>query len=107
MSTPAFFDKLAMDLYSKGALSSFCVDISDSTLRQIYKIENQSYCNLHETYLSDASSNEVVNTAIAMRKKCRTSPGGFKQTLKPGPACPGSAQLLVGRTTPMEPTPCW
>ena len=42
-----FFDKLAMDLYSKGALSSFCVDISDSTLRQIYKIENQSYCNLH------------------------------------------------------------
>ena len=36
-----------MDLYSKGALSSFCVDISDSTLRQIYKIENQSYCNLH------------------------------------------------------------
>ena len=40
-----------MDLYSKGALSSFCVDISDSTLRQIYKIENQSYCNLHETLL--------------------------------------------------------
>lgn len=93
-----FFDKLAMDLYSKGALSSFCVDISDSTLRQIYKIENQSYCNLHETYLSDASSNEVVNTAIAMRKKCRTSPGGFKQTLNP-PRLSGSAQLLVGRTT--------
>ena len=87
-----------MDLYSKGALSSFCVDISDSTLRQIYKIENQSYCNLHETYLSDASSNEVVNTAIAMRKKCRTSPGGFKQTLNP-PRLSGSAQLLVGRTT--------
>ena len=87
-----FFDKLAIDLYSKGALSSFCVDISDSTLRQIYKIENQSYCNLHETYLSDASSNEVVNTAIAMRKKCRTSPGGFKQTLNPprlGPASGG------------------
>ena len=93
-----FFDKLAIDLYSKGALSSFCVDISDSTLRQIYKIENQSYCNLHETYLSDASSNEVVNTAIAMRKKCRTSPGGFKQTLNP-PRLSGSAQLLVGRTT--------
>ena len=86
-----FFDKLAMDLYSKGALSSFCVDISDSTLRQIYKIENQSYCNLHETYLSDASSNEVVNTAIAMRKKCRTSPGGFKQTLNPPPVRLGPA----------------
>ena len=71
---------------------------SDSTLRQIYKIENQSYCNLHETYLSDASSNEVVNTAIAMRKKCRTSPGGFKQTLNP-PRLSGSAQLLVGRIT--------
>lgn len=93
-----FFDKLAMDLYSKGALSSFCVDISDSTLRQIYKIENQSYCNLHETYLSDASSNEVVNTAIAMRKKCRTSPGGFKQTLNP-PRLSGSAQLLVVTST--------
>ena len=40
----------------------------------------------------------MVNTAIAMRKKCRTSPGGFKQTLNP-PRLSGSAQLLVGRTT--------
>ena len=92
-----FFDKLAVELYSHGTLSSFCVDISDSTLRGIYKIENQSYCNLHETLLSDSSSNEVVNTAIAMRKKCRMT-GSFVQTLNP-PRLSGSAQLLAGRTT--------
>ena len=92
-----FFEKLAMQLYSGGTLSSFCVDISDSTLKQIYKIENQSYCNLHETYLSDSATNQVVNTAIAMRRKCRTT-GSFVQTLNP-PRLSGSAQLLAGRTT--------
>ena len=93
-----FFEKLTVELYSGGTLNSFCVDISDSTLRQIYKIENQSYCNLHETFLSDSANSKVVNTAIAMRKKCRTIPGGFVQTLNP-PRLSGSAQLLVGRTT--------
>ena len=93
-----FFEKLTVELYSGGTLNSFCVDISDSTLRQIYKIENQSYCNLHETFLSDSANSKVVNTAIAMRKKCRTTPGGFVQTLNP-PRLSGSAQLLVGRTT--------
>ena len=93
-----FFEKLTVELYSGGTLNSFCVDISDSTLRQIYKIENQSYCNLHETFLSDSANSKVVNTAIAMRKKCRTTPGGFVQTLNP-PRLSSSAQLLVGRTT--------
>ena len=93
-----FFEKLTVELYSGGTLNSFCVDISDTTLRQIYKIENQSYCNLHETFLSDSANSKVVNTAIAMRKKCRTTPGGFVQTLNP-PRLSGSAQLLVGRTT--------
>jgi len=93
-----FFEKLTVELYSGGTLNSLCVDISDSTLRQIYKIENQSYCNLHETFLSDSANSKVVNTAIAMRKKCRTTPGGFVQTLNP-PRLSGSAQLLVGRTT--------
>ena len=45
----AFFDRLATQLYASGSLNSFCVDISDTTMRTIYKIENQSYCNLHET----------------------------------------------------------
>ena len=93
-----FFDKLATQLYASGNLNSFCVDISDSTMRTIYKIENQSYCNLHETLLSDASNNDmIVSTAVAMRKKCRTT-GGFVQTLNP-PRLSGSAQLLVGRNT--------
>ena len=94
----SFFDKLAAQLYASGNLNSFCVDISDSTMRTIYKIENQSYCNLHETLLSDASNNDmIVSTAVAMRKKCRTT-GGCVQTLNP-PRLSGSAQLLVGRNT--------
>ena len=67
-------------------------------MRTIYKIENQSYCNLHETLLSDSANNDmIVSTAVAMRKKCRTT-GGFVQTLNP-PRLSGSAQLLVGRNT--------
>ena len=73
----AFFDRLATQLYASGSLNSFCVDISDTTMRTIYKIENQSYCNLHETLLSDSANNDmIVSTAVAMRKKCRTT-GGF------------------------------
>ena len=94
----AFFDRLATQLYASGSLNSFCVDISDTTMRTIYKIENQSYCNLHETLLSDSANNDmIVSTAVAMRKKCRTT-GGFVQTLNP-PRLSGSAQLLVGRNT--------
>ena len=94
----SFFDRLATQLYASGSLNSFCVDISDSTMRTIYKIENQSYCNLHETLLSDSANNDmIVSTAVAMRKKCRTT-GGFVQTLNP-PRLSGSAQLLVGRNT--------
>ena len=93
-----FFDRLATQLYASGSLNSFCVDISDTTMRTIYKIENQSYCNLHETLLSDSANNDmIVSTAVAMRKKCRTT-GGFVQTLNP-PRLSGSAQLLVGRNT--------
>lgn len=65
-----FFDRLATQLYASGSLNSFCVDISDTTMRTIYKIENQSYCNLHETLLSDSANNDmIVSTAVAMRKK--------------------------------------
>ena len=93
-----FFDKLTLELYTKGSLNSFCVDISDTTLHTIYKIENQSFCNLHGTYLSDSANNDkIIATALAMRRKCR-SVGSFVQTLNP-PRLSGSAQLLVGRTT--------
>ena len=93
-----FFDKLTLELYTKGPLNSFCVDISDTTLHTIYKIENQSFCNLHGTYLSDSANNDkIIATALAMRRKCR-SVGSFVQTLNP-PRLSGSAQLLVGRIT--------
>ena len=93
-----FFDKLTLELYTKGSLNSFCVDISDTTLHTIYKIENQSFCNLHGTYLSDSANNDkIIATALAMRRKCR-SMGSFVQTLNP-PRLSGSAQLLVGRIT--------
>ena len=93
-----FFDKLTLELYTKGSLNSFCVDISDTTLHTIYKIENQSFCNLHGTYLSDSANNDkIIATALAMRRKCR-SVGCFVQTLNP-PRLSGSAQLLVGRIT--------
>ena len=93
-----FFDKLTLELYTKGTLNSFCVDISDTTLHTIYKIENQSFCNLHGTYLSDSANNDkIIATALAMRRKCR-SVGSFVQTLNP-PRLSGSAQLLVGRIT--------
>ena len=100
-----FFDKLTLELYTKGTLNSFCVDISDTTLHTIYKIENQSFCNLHGTYLSDSANNDkIIATALAMRRKCR-SMGSFVQTLNP-PRLSGSAQLLVGRTTAGDHQPC-
>lgn len=94
----SFFDKLTQELYADSPLSSFCVNISDTTLHTIYKIENQAYCNLHGTYLSDSSNNDkIIATALAMRRKCRST-GSFVQTLNP-PRLSGSAQLLVGRVT--------
>ena len=44
-----FFNQLSSEIYENGGMSSFCVDISDVTLRQIFKVENLSYCNLHRT----------------------------------------------------------
>ena len=39
-----FFNQLSSEIYENGGMSSFCVDISDVTLRQIFKVENLSYC---------------------------------------------------------------
>ena len=44
-----FFNELGSEIFENSGMSSFCVDISDTTLRQIFKIENLSYCNLHRT----------------------------------------------------------
>ena len=48
----------------------------------IYKIENQSFCNLHGTYLSDSANNDkIIATALAMRRKCR-SVGSFEMCIR-------------------------
>ena len=89
-----FFDKLTLELYTKGSLNSFCVDISDTTLHTIYKIENQSFCNLHGTYLSDSANNDkIIATALAMRRKCRSVV--FFGQLRLLQAEPGRPQLQV------------
>ena len=44
-----FFTSLRDDIFETGGMSSFCIDISDTTLRQIFKVDNLSYCNLHRT----------------------------------------------------------
>jgi len=93
-----FFEELAIEQYESMTLSGFCIDISDTTLRQIYKIENLSYCNLHQTLLPNSSSgDEMLSTAVALRRLCRTD-GALSQRLYP-PSPSGSNQLVVGRTT--------
>ena len=94
-----FFNQLGSEIYENGGMSSFCVDISDVTLRQIFKVENLSYCNLHRTRPTDENSElPSYSTARAMRQLCRESGGAVVQTLNP-PRLSGSAQLLVGRIT--------
>ena len=44
-----FFNSLRDDIFETGGMSSFCIDISDTTLRQIFKVDKLSYCNLHRT----------------------------------------------------------
>ena len=94
-----FFDELSEDILESSTMSSFCVDISDSTLRQIYKLENLSYCNLHKTRPIDISTDGVIayDTARAMRQKCREN-NGWVQRINPITPS-GSVQLMVGRMT--------
>ena len=67
-----FFNQLGSEIYENGGMSSFCVDISDVTLRQIFKVENLSYCNLHRTRPTDENSElPSYSTARAMRQLCR------------------------------------
>ena len=65
-----FFNQLSSEIYENGGMSSFCVDISDVTLRQIFKVENLSYCNytvLVTTSLMHVSeAGEVMSTVLPL-----------------------------------------
>ena len=82
-----FFGQLGSDIYSSGELSSFCVDISDATLRTIKKYENLSYCSLHQKSFPDTLDDDIAySTARQVRQYCREN-GAFARVLpaaKPG-----------------------
>jgi len=93
-----FFSQLGSEIYSGGELSSFCVDISDATLRTIKKYENLSYCSLHQKSFPDTLDDDAFySTARQVRQYCREN-GDFARVL---PAAKPSAynQLVVGRMT--------
>ncbi len=92
------FDELGAEIFENSGMSSFCVDISDNTLRQIFKIENLSYCNLHRTKPTDTGGElPSYSTARAMRQLCRDTGGCVRKINPPTPS--GSVQLMVGRLT--------
>ena len=94
-----FFNSLRDDIFETGGMSSFCIDISDTTLRQIFKVDNLSYCNLHRTRPTDSSDEKAAyTTARAMRQLCRESGGAVVRKINP-PSPSGSVQLMVGRMT--------
>ena len=94
-----FFNQLSSEIYENGGMSSFCVDISDVTLRQIFKVDNLSYCNLHRTRPTDTADEQTsYTTARAMRQLCRESGGTVVRKINP-PTPSGSVQLMVGRMT--------
>ena len=94
-----FFNALRDDIFELGGMSSFCIDISDTTLRQIFKVDNLSYCNLHRTRPTDTADEQTAyTTARAMRQLCRESGGTVVRKINP-PTPSGSVQLMVGRMT--------
>ena len=93
-----FFNSLRDDIFETGGMSSFCIDISDTTLRQIFKVENLSYCNLHRTRPTDENSElPSYSTARAMRQLCRETGSCVRKINPPTPS--GTVELMVGRTT--------
>ena len=93
-----FFNALQDDIFELGGMSSFCIDISDTTLRQIFKVENLSYCNLHRTRPTDENSElPSYSTARAMRQLCRETGSCVRKINPPTPS--GTVELMVGRTT--------
>ena len=93
-----FFNALQDDIFELGGMSSFCIDISDTTLRQIFKVDNLSYCNLHRTRPTDTADEQTAyTTARAMRQLCRETGSCVRKINPPTPS--GSVQLMVGRMT--------
>ena len=93
-----FFSTLGSTIYSSGDLSSFCVDISDATLRTIKKYENLSYCSLHQKSFPDTLDDDLAySTARQVRQYCREV-GSFARVL-PASKPSASNQLVVGRMT--------
>ena len=94
-----FFNALRDDIFELGGMSSFCIDISDTTLRQIFKVDTLPYCNLHRTRPTDTADEQTAyTTARAMRQLCRESGGTVVRKINP-PTPSGSVQLMVGRMT--------
>ena len=106
-----FFNQLSSEIYENGGMSSFCVDISDVTLRQIFKVENLSYCNLHRTRPTDENSElPSYSTARAMRQLCRETGSCVRKINPPTPS--GTVELMergvaVQRVVHQAPAPAF
>lgn len=83
-----FFSQLGSDIYSNGELSSFCVDISDATLRTIKntRISPIAACTRSRSPIRWMTT-FVYSTARQVRQYCREN-GAFARVLpaaKPSP----------------------
>ena len=88
-----FFNELGSEIFENSGMSSFCVDISDTTLRQIFKIENLSYCNLHRTKPTDTGGEMLsYSTARAMRQLCRET--GSRHTAAHSSTAKAARQII-------------
>ena len=96
MVSDTFREALYQALSKNSELTNFCVDISDTTLRNVLYIENLYPCLLHNSTLIDSdSSSPNAPTVLQMRRTCREN-GQLLQSLRaPG----GSSQMVVGRLT--------
>ena len=89
-----FRNALYRVLSSNTELTNFCVDISDTSLRNILYIENLYPCLLHNsTLIEEDTSSPNAPTVLQMRRSCREA-GQLLQSLRaPG----GASQMVVGR----------
>ena len=95
-----FFDEFNSWIYQENVLESFCVDISDSTLRSLFQSGNMYPCYLHESTLPNISQSEYsqISTAIMLRRQCREN-GSFLQPLTAKNNASATSQLVAGRLT--------
>jgi signal transduction histidine kinase len=77
-------------------LANFCVDISDTTLRNVVTVENLYPCLLHNSTLSDGGlETQDPSTALNLRQLCRVNNGMVSYLTAKG----GSSQIVIGRVT--------